>query len=83
MDTSLNFDSYLNEKKIDSQKFKSAEPDLFQKLNQEFDQISPDSFTAQKLFLINPIRRKYQLDEKPVDESAKPKMALRPKFKKP
>jgi hypothetical protein len=72
----MNFDDYLSSKKIDASAFKKAEPSLFQTWNSEFDQMHVNSFTVQKLNLINPIRRKYQLKEKPGDsnnaESATP-----------
>jgi hypothetical protein len=61
----VNFDEYLYSKKIDSQSFRQNEADLWESWKKEFDQISPVSFTAQKLYLINPIRRKYQLSIEP------------------
>lgn len=63
----MNFDDFLSSKKIDASAFKTAEPALFQTWNFEFDQMHVKSFTVQKLNLINPIRRKYQLKEKPGD----------------
>jgi hypothetical protein len=57
----VNFETYLESKKIDSAAFRKAEKMLWESLNLEFDQMSPASFTAQKLYLINPIRRKYHL----------------------
>lgn len=62
----MNFDDYLLSKKIDAQAFIKAEPALFQSWKMEFEQMHPNSFTVQKLNLINPIRRKYQLKEIPV-----------------
>jgi hypothetical protein len=59
----MNFEEYLTSKKIDAPAFKSAEPVLFQTWQMEFDQMHVNSFTVQKLNLINPIRRKYQLKE--------------------
>lgn len=41
--------------------FKKAEPQLWAEWNNEFEQMHPDSFTMQKLNLINPVRRKYTL----------------------
>jgi hypothetical protein len=41
--------------------FKKAEPELWSEWNNEFEQMHPDSFTMQKLNLINPVRRKYTL----------------------
>ena len=48
------------------------------------DQVHPDSFTAQKLFLINPIRRKFPLKETEASKTTRPKVArpvIKPKPK--
>jgi hypothetical protein len=63
----VNFDAYLESKKIDSSAFKAADPALWESWETEFSQMHPASFTAQKLYLINPIRRLY-----PVPFTAKP-----------
>jgi hypothetical protein len=55
------FEDYLISKKIDSARFKEAEPEMWHAWKIEFDQMHPNSFTVQKLNLINPVRRKYQL----------------------
>jgi hypothetical protein len=57
----VDFESYLIAKKIDSSAFRKAEPEVWDLWKREFEQIHPDSFTMQKLNLINPIRRKYTL----------------------
>jgi hypothetical protein len=59
----VNFEEYLISKKIDSKAFQEAEENLWTSWKDEFDQVHPNSFTMQKLNLINPIRRKYQLKE--------------------
>ena len=59
----VNFEAYLISKKIDSEAFSKAEPGVWQLWKQEFEQMHPNSFTAQKLYLINPVRRKYPLKE--------------------
>jgi hypothetical protein len=59
----VDFKAYLTSKKIDPDAFQSAEPGLWESLRAEFEQMSPASFTMQKLFLINPIRRKYRLPQ--------------------
>lgn len=68
------FEAYLTSKKVDSDAFKKAEPDLWNSWKEDFGQMHPNSFTVQKLNLINPIRRKYQLkistDEKKTAEPA-------------
>ena len=55
----VSFESYLWSKKIDAAAFEAAEPGLYDAWKREFDQLHPNSFTVQKLNLINPIRRKY------------------------
>ncbi len=57
----MNFEEYLKSKKIDGPAFEKAEPILYADWKAEFLQMHPNSFTVQKLNLINPIRRKYQL----------------------
>ena len=77
----MQFDEYLKGKKIDPKKFKSLEPDRYDEFQALFDQVHPNSFTQQKLFLINQIRRNYQWKEQ--EESKKPSAAkpLKPKIK--
>jgi len=55
----VNFEEYLSDKKIDSTAFRSAELALWEEWKREYDQVHLNSFTAQKLYLINNIRRKY------------------------
>ena len=57
----MNFEEYLPGKKIDSSAFRAAEEQLWAGWKTEFEQMHPNSFTVQKLNLINPIRRKYPL----------------------
>lgn len=81
----MEFEDFLKSKKIDPIKFQNGDKNLYQSFKSLFDQVHPNSFVQQKLFLINKIRRKYLLEsieeEKPV---AKPK-AVKPKIvpKKP
>lgn len=88
----VTFEEYLSGKKIDAKAFEQAEKELISEWRQEFDQMHPNSFTAQKLFLINGIRRRFPLkvevvnqetnDSKPVSTAtpAKPKPIMRPKI---
>ena len=55
----MTFEQYLISKKIDSALFYENEPHLFDAWKLQFDQMHPQSFTAQKLYLLNPTRRKY------------------------
>lgn len=57
----MNFEAYLISKKIDPAAFEKAEPLLWKTWNMEFESMHPNSFTAQKLYLINPIRRMFPL----------------------
>lgn len=78
----MTFEAYLKWKKIDPAAFKKAEKEQFDSLKKVFDQVSPTSFTQQKLFLINPIRRKFPFTEEAVEAPKKKPMA-RPKIMKP
>lgn len=57
----ISFKGYLTQKNIDEEKFRAGEPALYQEWEALFSQIHPDSFTAQKKFLINDIRRRFIL----------------------
>ena len=78
----LTFAAYLKTKKIDLKSFFSSDKELFESWKKEFDQMHPNSFTQQKLFMINNIRRQYPLteEEKVVE---KKKTIVRPKIAKP
>lgn len=90
----MTFSEYLVSKKIDLTLFKSAEPNRYEEWEHIFGLCGAASFTQQKLFLINDIRRKYKLtahiepSEQQKSEEATPKtasipkpMAFKPKFK--
>lgn len=57
----LTWEEYCIKKKIDSAAFQKSEPEKWKELKNLFEQIHPNSFTEQKKFLINDIRRKYHL----------------------
>lgn len=57
----LTFEDYCRKKKIDPEQFRQSEPERFMEWKSIFEQVHPDSFTEQKKFLINPVRRKYTL----------------------
>lgn len=66
----MDFEAYCVNKKIDFHKFKEDDTLRFQQWESEFLQIHPNSFTSQKLFYINEVRRRYPLETKPLkDES--------------
>lgn len=59
----MTFEAYLFSKKIDITTFRQQEAERFQEWQTLFRQLHPDSFTAQKKFLINDIRRKYPINQ--------------------
>ncbi len=59
----LSFKKYLHKKRIDAVAFTKARTEQYADLKKEFDQMHPDSFTSQKLFIINPIRREFPFKE--------------------
>jgi hypothetical protein len=84
---SVTFEEYLVSKKIEAPAFKQQQPAEYEVWQNEFVQLHPNSFTAQKLFLINKIRRTFPLKEVEASPSspvsapvAKPKPIMRPKM---
>lgn len=79
----ISFEDYLHSKKIDADAFQKAEPDEFKSWKEVFEQVHPDSFTMQKLNLLNAVRRKYNWKQTPPPPSplppVKPKV-IRPKI---
>lgn len=57
----MSFTDYLTNKKIDARQFQQAEPAVYGEWAALFEQLHPDSFTGQKKFLINALRRRYLL----------------------
>lgn len=57
----MTFEGYLENKKINAEIFRLAEPERYESLKTIFEQVHPESFTNQKKFLINDLRRKYTL----------------------
>ena len=55
----MEFEEYLKQKKIDAAAFEKADHPRFAEWRELFRTMHPDSFTAQKKFLINDIRRRY------------------------
>ncbi|MFC0183261.1 hypothetical protein SAMN04515674_105223 [Pseudarcicella hirudinis] len=55
------FETYLEQKNINAETFLWDNPEKFKELKTIFNQIHPESFTMQKKFLLNKLRRKYQL----------------------
>lgn len=59
----MEFEEFLKNKKIDENLFKKNEQERWMEWKTLFEQMHPNSFTAQKKFLINDTRRKYLLKE--------------------
>jgi hypothetical protein len=57
----MTFQDYLVSKKINSEKFRNAEPLRWEEWNMLFAEMHPANFTRLKLNLINAIRRAYLL----------------------
>ncbi|MDF7818301.1 hypothetical protein P1X15_11870 [Runella sp. MFBS21] len=57
----MTFEEYLISKKIDIKAFRQHEAERFSEWERLFAQLHPESFTAQKKFLINDTRRKYRI----------------------
>lgn len=55
------FIDYLESKRIDAKAFKAGDVKLFAEWEMVFAQVHPKSFTSQKLYLINNIRRRFLL----------------------
>jgi hypothetical protein len=86
----ISFETYLAGKKIDSQAFKAHEPQQWQEFQALFELVHPESFTAQKKFLINSIRRQYPLktpvpipESEPENTAPVPAKPARPVLKRP
>ncbi len=89
----MTFEEYLSEKKIDGTRFREGEPGRWQEFAGLFANMHPNSFTTQKKFLLNDLRRRYLLQvaekpspEKPVETApmAAPEAKLaRPVVKRP
>jgi hypothetical protein len=92
----VTFEEYLITKKIDSRAFALAKPVQWGEWQREFAEVHPNSFTAQKLYLINNLRRLFPLPAHilpepsaiatatnaaaPATVVAKPKPIMRPKI---
>ena len=80
----MDWEEYCIKKKIDSAAFKAAEPQRWAEFKAIFEQMHPNSFTEQKKFLINDLRRHYHLNTvETKQEAIKPTAAIKiPSIKK-
>lgn len=76
----MNWRAYLISKKIDPDQLKNQEGGLYKSFNVLFSQMHPDSFTAQKLYLINKLRRRYKLEREPEEATVKQPQKVKPKI---
>ncbi len=77
----MDFIEYLKSKKIDPIRFKDEHPDQYVEWFTVFNQVHPESFTQQKLFLINNLRRKYTLKVEEEDKKQPTPKMMKPKMK--
>ncbi len=59
----MEFEEYCASKKIDADQFKQTDEMLFSELKSIFSEMHVESFTTQKKFLINNLRRRFKLVE--------------------
>jgi len=78
----MTWEEYCIKKKIDSEAFRKDDPGRWQEWKNIFEQVHPNSFTEQKKFLINDIRRRYHLKEELKKEEG-PKKSAGPSIKIP
>jgi hypothetical protein len=79
----MKFEEYLAGKKIDAALFRQGEPLRWRDFEEIFGQMHPESFTAQKKFLLNDLRRRYLLKTpepvKAAEETGDPAPVTEPK----
>ncbi len=68
----MTLEDYLSGKKIDPALFRAAEPARWAEFRVSFEGVHPDSFTAQKKFLLNDLRRRYLLQGTEATPAGKP-----------
>lgn len=74
------FEEYLTGKRIDPERFKKKRPGQYQEFERIFLQVHPNSFTSQKLFLINQVRREFPYRGATDEKEAPKKPKLKPKI---
>lgn len=71
----MEWEAYLVSKKINAASYRQAAAEQYEAFSALFLQMHPDSFTAQKLFLINGIRRAHPLLPEVQDKAVEKKTA--------
>jgi len=74
----VDFIAYCQSKKIDPSQFQSSEPARFAEWEYIFNQSGATSFTQQKLFLINDMRRRYKYGAPIVESKNEMESDLKP-----
>lgn len=69
----MEFEKYLLDKNIDWEAFRRNEPDKWQSFKTLFKAVHPNSFTVQKKFLLNDLRRLYHFKVAEPIKSVEPK----------
>ncbi|MCS6821150.1 MAG: hypothetical protein NZ551_04695 [Microscillaceae bacterium] len=64
MPAQQSFSEYLRSKKIDEVAFQKEYAGKYAELKALFEQMHPESFTNQKKFILNDLRRRFLLKEK-------------------
>lgn len=82
----MTFEDYLVSKKIDSAAFQKGEPIQWEEWKNLFEHVHPNSFTVQKLYLINTVRRRFKLSPQEAtvpktDATPAARPVMRPKMK--
>ncbi|MDJ1502374.1 hypothetical protein [Xanthocytophaga agilis] len=79
----ISFEEYLTGKKIDSAAFQNKETKRWEEYKTIFEQVHPESFTTQKKFVINDLRRQYHLKELTIqtDTATEKKSGTKPVIK--
>ena len=75
------FNEYLIRKKIDPTRFRIGDPDTYSKFEELFDSVHENSFTAQKLFLLNEIRRTFHYSKPNEEKEPLSKTKIKPTMK--
>ena len=65
----VEFEAYLMSKKIDPEGFRREHSAQYTEWESIYAQVSPESFTQQKLFLINGLRRAYPYTAPPEEKA--------------
>ncbi|MBS1544137.1 MAG: hypothetical protein JST14_10920 [Bacteroidetes bacterium] len=80
----MSLEEYLQEKKINAEAFKAAEPERWKEWTEIFSQMHPNSFTARQLYMINGIRRRFPHQgtsaAAPLTQKAVNKPVIKPKM---